>query len=98
GGRRLNRRARPKTAAPLQQALIKAVPSPRVDQSREPLPIIGGMPKLRNPPSGCRFRDRCPYAFARCSEEVPRLQEIAFKHKVACHLFENSTKPTSSSR
>ena len=83
---------------PYTQALIKAVPSPHVDQSREPLPIIGGMPKVRHPPSGCRFRNRCPYAFARCSEEVPGLKEIALNHKVACHLFENPTKPASSSR
>lgn len=73
---------------PYTQALEKAVPSPHVDQSREPLPIIGGMPDIRNPPSGCRFRDRCPYAFARCTDEVPKPKEIAPKHKVACHLLE----------
>ncbi len=72
---------------PYTQALVKAVPVPHVEQSHEPLPITGGVPDARNPASGCRFRDRCPYAFARCAEEAPPLTQIAPNHRVACHLL-----------
>ncbi|HEX5079899.1 MAG TPA: ABC transporter ATP-binding protein [Geminicoccaceae bacterium] len=72
---------------PYTQALVKAVPVPHVDQPRDPLPIKGGVPDARNPLSGCRFRDRCPYAFQRCAEEVPPLREIAGGHRAACHLL-----------
>ncbi|MDQ4098899.1 MAG: dipeptide ABC transporter ATP-binding protein, partial [Chloroflexota bacterium] len=40
----------------------------------------------RNPPSGCAFRDRCPYAFDRCASEVPQLRQAGTR-RVACHLF-----------
>jgi oligopeptide/dipeptide ABC transporter ATP-binding protein len=71
---------------PYTQALVAAVPTPDVDQSRAPLPISGSVPDARAPPSGCRFRDRCPHAFARCAEEVPALRTVAGGHRVACHL------------
>ena len=71
---------------PYTQALIKAVPRPHTDQSRDPLPIHGGLGDPINPPSGCRLRDRCPHAFARCGTEAPALREIAPGHKAACHL------------
>ena len=73
---------------PYTQALVKAVPVPHVDQPRDPLPIKGGVPDARNPLSGCRFRDRCPYAFGRCADEVPPLREIANGHRAACHLLD----------
>jgi peptide/nickel transport system ATP-binding protein len=63
-----------------------AVPVPRVDQSREKLPILGNVPDSRDPPSGCRFRDRCPAAQARCADEVPRLRDVASGRRVACHF------------
>ena len=71
---------------PYTQALVAAVPVPDADQSRAPLPIKGNVPDAREPPSGCTFRDRCPYAFARCAEEVPKLRSAAGGHQVACHL------------
>jgi oligopeptide/dipeptide ABC transporter ATP-binding protein len=74
-------------AHPYTKALVAAVPVPRVDQSRGPLPITGMVPDARNPPSGCRFRDRCPYAFARCAEEAPALREITPGRRAACHLL-----------
>jgi oligopeptide/dipeptide ABC transporter ATP-binding protein len=77
--------ARP--AHPYTKALVAAVPVPRVDQSRGPLPITGAVPNTRNPPSGCRFRDRCPHAFVRCAEETPQLREIAPGWRAACHLL-----------
>ncbi|MBI3514856.1 MAG: ABC transporter ATP-binding protein, partial [Proteobacteria bacterium] len=71
---------------PYTRALVAAVPTPDVDQSRAPLPISGNVPDAREPPSGCRFRDRCPHAFARCAEEAPMLRVVAGGHRVACHL------------
>ena len=71
---------------PYTRALVAAVPVPDVDQSRAPLPITGNVPDAREPPSGCRFCDRCPHAFARCAIEVPPLRKIGEGHTVACHL------------
>jgi oligopeptide/dipeptide ABC transporter ATP-binding protein len=71
---------------PYTQALIKAVPRPHTDQPRGNLPISGGLGDPVNPPSGCRLRDRCPYAFDRCAVEVPPLTQISPGHRAACHL------------
>ena len=73
-------------AHPYTQALVAAVPVPRIDQPRGPLPIVGMVPDARNPPSGCRFRDRCPRAQARCAADVPLLREIAPARRAACHF------------
>jgi oligopeptide/dipeptide ABC transporter ATP-binding protein len=75
-------------AHPYTQALIKAVPRPDVDQPRGELPISGAIGDAANPLSGCRLRDRCPHAFARCAEEEPRLVEVAPGHRAACHLHD----------
>ena len=72
---------------PYTRALVAAVPTPHVDQSHVPLPIGGGAPDPRNPPSGCVFRDRCPRAEARCAEEVPLPRPIGTR-QVACHFAE----------
>jgi oligopeptide/dipeptide ABC transporter ATP-binding protein len=71
---------------PYTRALVAAVPVPDPDQSRAPLPITGNVPDAREPPSGCRFRDRCPHAFARCVTETPLLRKTGEGHTVACHL------------
>lgn len=71
---------------PYTKALVQAVPVPNVDQSHAPLPIIGGLPDARNPPSGCRFRDRCPLAEARCAQEAPPLKDAGQGRRVACHM------------
>ena len=71
---------------PYTRALVAAVPVPDADQPRHPLPIMGNVPDAREPPSGCSFRDRCPYAMARCAEETPKLKRSAAGHLVACHL------------
>lgn len=75
-------------AHPYTKALVKAVPVPHPDQSHEPLPIHGGAPDARNPPSGCRFRDRCPLAFDRCAQDVPMPRKVAGGRRVACHLVD----------
>jgi oligopeptide/dipeptide ABC transporter ATP-binding protein len=71
---------------PYTVALIGAVPVPRVEQNREPIPIRrsdGVRPDLT---IGCRFRDRCLHAFDRCTAEAPVLRNVARDHRVACHL------------
>ncbi len=61
---------------------------PRIDNPDKKLKSIGGsVPNLLNPPSGCRFHPRCPFAFERCKVEVPAHIEVAPNHIVACHLF-----------
>ena len=71
---------------PYTKALIAAVPVPRVDQDRAPLPIRGS---LSDPPpseAGCSFRNRCPAAFARCETDTPVLRPTDPARTVACHL------------
>ncbi len=71
---------------PYTKALIAAVPVPRVDQDRAPLPIRGS---LSDPPpseAGCAFRNRCPAAFARCETDTPVLRATDPARTVACHL------------
>ncbi|MBM3547224.1 MAG: ABC transporter ATP-binding protein [Alphaproteobacteria bacterium] len=72
---------------PYTQALVKAVPVPQVDQSHEALPIKGSLSMAQAPVGGCRFRDRCPYAFERCASEEPPMREISPDRKAACHLL-----------
>lgn len=71
---------------PYTQALISAVPVPDPDYRGEGrIKLVGEIPSPLRPPSGCRFHPRCPYAEARCSEEVPALQEASPGHFAACH-------------
>jgi peptide/nickel transport system ATP-binding protein len=53
--------------------------------------LKGDVPSPINPPSGCRFHTRCPYAFARCSIDEPEMRETLPGHHVACHLREIQT-------
>jgi oligopeptide/dipeptide ABC transporter ATP-binding protein len=72
---------------PYTKALISAALTARPGEPRERMVLHGEMPSPMNPPSGCRFRTRCPLAFDRCSSEVPQLHELAPGHTVACHLY-----------
>ena len=71
---------------PYTRALIAAVPVPRVDQDRSPLPIRGSLADPPPPAPGCGFRNRCPAAFARCETETPALRPTDPGRRVACHL------------
>jgi peptide/nickel transport system ATP-binding protein len=67
-------------------ALLSAAVEPDPDATRTLVTLSGEPPSPINPPSGCRFRTRCPRAENRCAEEVPELREIAPGHQVACHF------------
>jgi len=71
---------------PYTEALLAAVPVPNPRLKREKRRLQGDVPSPINPPSGCHFHTRCPYATEQCKVEVPVLQEIAPAHWVACHL------------
>lgn len=67
----------------LLSASTSDIPKPRIHVS-----IQGELPSLINPPEGCRFRTRCPFAQEKCKIEEPRLFSISDDHKVACHFSE----------
>jgi oligopeptide/dipeptide ABC transporter ATP-binding protein len=71
---------------PYTEALLSAVPVPDPDAAKKRIILRGDVPSPINPPSGCRFHTRCPYAFDRCSTEEPQLREILPGHSAACHL------------
>ena len=73
-------------AHPYTEALLAAIPEPDPDIRSDRPPLTGELPSPLNPPSGCRFRTRCPYAKERCAAEEPLLREIAPRHWVACHF------------
>jgi oligopeptide/dipeptide ABC transporter ATP-binding protein len=72
---------------PYTQALVAAVPVPDPDSKRTKDVISGEIPSPIDPPSGCRFHTRCPYAHERCVTEEPALVEVEKDHLVACHLY-----------
>ncbi|MFK5926257.1 MAG: ATP-binding cassette domain-containing protein [Desulfuromusa sp.] len=69
---------------PYTEALLNAVPTPDPSQPR-PKALKGEIPSPINPPSGCHFHPRCPYADTICSQQEPPLHETGTKHLVACH-------------
>lgn len=76
-----------KSLHPYTQALISAVPVPDPDSKRTEDVISGEIPSPVDPPSGCRFHTRCPYAHERCVNEEPVLVEVEKNHFCACHLY-----------
>jgi peptide/nickel transport system ATP-binding protein len=78
--------ARP--AHPYTASLLEAVPvpDPRQERAKKPAVIRGELPSALHPPSGCRFRTRCPRAADRCAEEEPLPRLFGDGHLAACHF------------
>jgi oligopeptide transport system ATP-binding protein len=74
---------------PYTKTLLSAVPvpDPEVSRARQRIVLEGDIPSPINPPTGCRFHTRCPYAMPKCKEQVPEFKEHAPNHWAACHLL-----------
>jgi peptide/nickel transport system ATP-binding protein/oligopeptide transport system ATP-binding protein len=78
---------------PYTEALLSAVPIPKASaRGRKRVILTGDVPSPINPPPGCHFHTRCPYAMARCRVDVPVLREIVPGHVAACHLHDGGVK------
>ena len=73
---------------PYTKALLSAIPLPDVKKKRQRIILEGDVPSAYNPPSGCKFHTRCPYATDRCKQEIPVLRQMEKGHQVACHRAE----------
>ena len=74
---------------PYTQALLSAIPIAKPGRKRQRIMLRGEIPSPINPPSGCRFHTRCPFAADICRQEVPLLEEKAPDHWAACHFVES---------
>jgi peptide/nickel transport system ATP-binding protein len=80
---------------PYTEALLTSIPEPDPGVARNgKAPLSGDLPSPIDPPSGCRFRTRCPFAQRRCAEEEPQMRPIGIDHYVACH-YPLGTHPVS---
>ena len=72
---------------PYTKALFSAALPSHPDVAREEIVLTGEVPSPINPPSGCRFHPRCPFAMDRCSVEIPVQKDVGADHLVSCHLY-----------
>ena len=70
---------------PYTKALLSAIPIPDANRKRNRIILEGDVPSAYNPPAGCKFHTRCPYATEKCRTEVPQLRSVGEDHMVACH-------------
>lgn len=77
-----------KSLHPYTRALFSSIPIPDPEIKKKRLILKGEVPSPVNPPSGCRFHPRCPYAMKKCREEEPSLINVDDNHYVVCHLFD----------
>ena len=73
---------------PYTKALFSAIPVPDPKAKMNRIVLEGSIPSPANPPTGCKFHTRCPYATERCKQEVPVQKEVEKDHYVVCHLFD----------
>jgi peptide/nickel transport system ATP-binding protein len=73
---------------PYTQALLSSIPVPNPVIKRERILLKGDVPSPINPPSGCRFHTRCPFATEKCKVEEPTIRELGTNHFVSCHYAE----------
>ena len=71
---------------PYTKALFSAIPIPNPTVKRNRIILTGDIPSPSNPPKGCKFHTRCPYAEKRCMEIEPEYKNVGGEHFVACHL------------
>jgi oligopeptide transport system ATP-binding protein len=71
---------------PYTWGLLSSIPLPTADRSQELIPIPGSPPDMHDPPKGCPFTPRCPYAMRICAEEMPGYTSFSPEHKAACWL------------
>jgi peptide/nickel transport system ATP-binding protein len=73
---------------PYTEALLSSIPRPNPNRMRARVSMKGEIPSPANPPKGCHFHPRCPYAQAICTTEVPALRQVKQGHFAACHFSE----------
>jgi oligopeptide/dipeptide ABC transporter ATP-binding protein len=81
---------------PYTRALLSAVPVPDPERRRERMILRGDVPSPMDPPAGCPFHPRCPWAFDRCRRETPPLYDVGGGHVVACFLAEDEARSPAS--
>ncbi len=84
------------TQHPYTRALMSAIPAIHAVEQRETIRLQGEPPSPIDPPSGCTFHVRCPYAGKICAEQAPPLQDVGGGHMVACHFCRKEGKACSS--
>ncbi|WP_423801975.1 ABC transporter ATP-binding protein [Neobacillus sp. SAB-20_R2A] len=77
---------------PYTKALLSSIPVPDPELKRERVILKGDVPSPINPPSGCRFHTRCPFATEKCNNEEPALRQLEKNHFVSCHYADELVK------